>query len=383
MRETPQASFSQALRLPMMRSWSIPAGKMFGAEVRIHLTFAFLLFFLLLTSASDASGDSALPTVLLVGLILLSVVVHEAAHALVARYNGGRLLSITLLPIGGISTIEFGSGSRPSAAVEIRIALAGPLMNFLVAFLAGSFAVVLQPQAWFASDSQLTTGNFLKAMYWINLFLGTFNLLPAFPTDGGRVLRAILARNMDYLKATRRAVNIGHLIAIAFMLMGIRNHWLMLSGFFLLAAAQLEDRSLMFQSAVESVCMEDVMLTEFATLSPADTLEDALGKTIHSLQDDFPVVRGSDMVGVITRQKIIQELRMEGNGYVQGIMSRAFDVAQRRESLAIAFKKITARNLTIIPVVDQDRLVGIVTLQNLMHSMGVLVESRKLRRRFE
>ena len=366
-----------------MRSWSIPAGKMFGADVRIHLTFAFLLFFLLLTSASDTSGTSALPTVLLVGLILLSVILHEVAHALVARYSGGHLLSITLLPIGGISTIEFGGPSRPPAAVEIRVAMAGPFMNFLIAFLAGSFALVLQPGAWFASDTQLSTGNFLKALFWINLFLGTFNLLPAYPTDGGKVLRAILANRMDFLKATRRAVTIGHLFAMAFMLMGIRNHWLMLSGFFLFAAAQLEDRSLMFQSAVESVCMEDVMLTEFATLSPADTLEDALGKTIHTLQDDFPVVRGSDMVGVITRQKIIQELRLEGNGYVQGIMSRAFDVAQRRESLAIAFKKITSRNLTIIPVVDQDRLVGIVTLQNLMHSMGVLVESRKLRRRLQ
>jgi crotonobetainyl-CoA:carnitine CoA-transferase CaiB-like acyl-CoA transferase len=128
------------------------------------------------------------------------------------------------------------------------------------------------------------------------------------------------------------------------------------------------------------VHLEDIMLTDFATLSPADTLEDALDKAVHSLQDDFPVIRGSDMVGVISRQKILEALRVEGNGYVQAVMNRIFEVAQKGESLASAFRKLTARNLSIIPVVEDQRLVGIVTLQNLMHSMALLAESRKLRK---
>jgi predicted transcriptional regulator len=128
------------------------------------------------------------------------------------------------------------------------------------------------------------------------------------------------------------------------------------------------------------VHLEDIMLTDFATLSPADTLEDALDKAVHSLQDDFPVIRGSDMVGVISKQKILEVLRKEGNGYVQAVMNRIFEVAQKKESLASAFRKLTARNLSIIPVVEDQRLVGIVTLQNLMHSMALLAESRKLRR---
>jgi CBS domain-containing protein len=122
------------------------------------------------------------------------------------------------------------------------------------------------------------------------------------------------------------------------------------------------------------------MLTDFATLSPADTLEDALSKAVHTLQDDFPVIRGTDLVGVISRQKIVEALREHGNGYVQSAMNKAFDVAHRKESLAAAFRKITSRGSTLIPVVDENHLVGIITLQNLMHSMGLLAESRRLKR---
>ncbi len=125
------------------------------------------------------------------------------------------------------------------------------------------------------------------------------------------------------------------------------------------------------------------MLTEFSTLSPADTLEDALYKSIHSLQDDFPVVRSGDLVGVITRQRIVDALRSNGNGFVQSAMTSAFEIGNRKETLSSAFRKLSARGLTLIPVVDGERLVGIVTLQNLMHSMGLLAERRRLDRRPE
>ena len=199
--------------------------------------------------------------------------------------------------------------------------------------------------------------------------------------DGGRVLRAVFSRRMDTVQATRRAVSVGQVFAIAFMLSGILwNPWLTMIGFFLFVAAQLEERSAVFQLVLETVRLEDIMLRDFATLSPADTLEDALDKAVHSLQDDFPVVRGSDMVGVISRQTILSALRSEGNGYVQAAMNRLFEVAQKSESLASAFRKLNARNLSLIPVVEDQHLVGIVTLQNLMHSMALLAESRKLRR---
>jgi len=153
-----------------------------------------------------------------------------------------------------------------------------------------------------------------------------------------------------------------------------------LIGFFLFLGAQMEDRSVVFQSVLETVRMEEVMLTQFSILSPADTLEDALSKAAHTLQDDFPVVRGMEMVGVINKSRIVEALRREGNGYLQPAMVRSFEVAKRTDSLAEAFRKLGARGLSMIPVVDGGRLVGIVTMQNLMHSMSLLAESRRLKR---
>jgi CBS domain-containing protein len=224
-------------------------------------------------------------------------------------------------------------------------------------------------------------GHLLRSLVWSNLFLGAFNLLPAYPLDGGRVLRAWFARRMDSVRATRLAVTVGQGFAAVFIFIGVWITWLMLVGLFLFVGAQIEDRTAVFHQVLESMRMEDVMLTDFSTLSPADTLEHALAKAVHTLQDDFPVVRGSDMVGVISKQGIIDALRAEGNGYIQPVMNRLFEASQRDDSLASAFRKITARGLTMIPVVDSGRLVGIVTLQNLMHSMSLLAESRKLQRR--
>ena len=367
-----------------MRSWSISAGRIFGVELRIHWTFFLLPLFVWGTEyASHGAADGG-RDVALVGIIFACVIAHELGHAVVARHAGIVAKSIILFPIGGVTQMDDSRAlSDPGAwKKEIRIALAGPLVNLLIAFVAGSILAAVAPEIQLWKWPFLKSGNLLRSVVWANLYLAGFNLLPAYPMDGGRVLRALFSRRMDPIHATRRAVSIGQAFATIFILGGIflPNYWLTLVGLFLFLAAQMEERSVVFRSVLESVRLEDVMLTDFATLSPADTLEDALEKAVHSLQDDFPVIRGSDMVGVISKQKILESLRVEGNGYVQAVMNRLYEVAQKKESLASAFRKLTARNLSIIPVVEDQRLVGIVTLQNLMHSMALLAESRKLRK---
>jgi len=265
----------------------------------------------------------------------------------------------------------------------MRIAAFGPLANLLIAFIGGVVVQQAAPELGLMSRPWVNSGHLLRSAVWINAILGLVNLLPAYPMDGGRVLRAVFLRWMDPVRATRRAVNVTNVIAMLFMLAGLfpwGNMWLVLIGFFLFVAAQIEERSAVFNAVLDSVCMEEIMLTDFATLSPADTLEEALEKAVHSLQDDFPVVRGGELVGIISRHKILEALRGDGNGYIQPVMNRLIEVSSRTESLAIAFKKITGRGLSLIPVVDSGRLVGIVTLQNLMHSMALLAETRKLRR---
>ena len=366
-----------------MRSWSIPAGRLFGVDIRIHLTFVFLLAFVWFTQSVTMGAAGAMRGLVLVGIVFGCVVLHELGHAVVARRNGVAVRSIILLPIGGVTLMEDMGQHNADPARDIRISVAGPVVNLVIAAVSGAFILAFLPQVNLWAQPFVHANNLPRSLFWANVFLGGFNLLPAYPMDGGRILRALLAERMDYVRATRRAVAIGQGFAMLLIFLGVWNTWLMLIGFFLFVGAQLEDRSVVFQSVLESVHMEDVMLTGFSTLSPADTLEDALQKAVHTLQDDFPVVRGSDMIGVISKQRIVQALRASGNGYVQSAMVRAFEIAQRSDSLASAFRKLGGRGLSMIPVVDQQRLIGIVTMQNLMHSMTLLAETRRLRKQQE
>jgi Zn-dependent protease/CBS domain-containing protein len=368
-----------------MRNWSVPAGRIFGVQIRIHLTFILLLAFVVGTEAASHTTTNPARSMALVGIIFGCVVLHELGHALISQQAGIPAKAIILLPIGGVTLLdETRDPLAPGTETwkrDIRIALAGPLVNLVIAVVAGGILLSVAPQIQLWAQPYVTSTNLPRSLVWANAWLALFNLLPAYPMDGGRVLRAVFSRRMDPVRATKRAVSIGQSFATLMMIAGMfTTPWLTMIGVFLFVAAQLEERSVVFQSVLESVRLEDVMLTDFATLSPADTLEDALEKAVHSLQDDFPVIRGSDMVGVISKQKILQALRAEGNGYVQAVMNRIFEVAQKGEPLSSAFRKLTARNLSIIPVVEDQRLIGIVTLQNLMHSMALLAESHKLRK---
>lgn len=369
-----------------MRSWSIPIGRLFGVDVRLHLTFVILPMFVFWTEYAARQGAANGPRDLaLVGIILVCVALHELGHMLASRRFGLTPKAVILLPITGVALYEESRTEKQASALpwkrEIWLALAGPLVNLAVAGFATAVIAAsgsgIELWKWpFLQASQLT-----KSIVWANLYIALLNFMPAYPLDGGRILRAFFSRTMDASSATRRAVSISNAIAMVLIFAGLfTDSWLTMVGVIVFSAAQLEERALVFQSVLDNVRLEEVMLTDFATLSPADTLEDALEKAVHSLQDDFPVVRGSDMVGVISKTRILDALRAEGNGYVQAVMNKIFDVSVRHDSLSSAFRKLTARSSSIIPVVEDQRLVGIVTLQNLMHSMALLAESRKLRR---
>jgi Zn-dependent protease/CBS domain-containing protein len=369
-----------------MRSWSIPVGRVFGIDVRLHLTFLLLPIFIFWTDYAAHQGNAnGSRDLALAGIILACVSAHEFGHILAAQRFGLIPKAVILLPLTGVTLYdESRVEKQPAGSLwqrEIRLALIGPLVNLFLASLAVAILTGTGRAVNLWSWPFLQARNLPRSLVWANLYLAALNLIPAYPLDGGRILRAIFTRGMDMSVATRRAVSISNAIAMVLMVAGLfSDNWLTMVGVIVFSAAQLEERALVFQSVLDSVRLEEVMLTDFATLSPADTLEDALQKAVHSLQDDFPVVRGSDMVGVISRQRILDALRAEGNGYVQAEMNKIFEVSVRQDSLGSAFRKLTARNSSIIPVVDDQRLVGIVTLQNLMHSMALLAESRKLRR---
>jgi CBS domain-containing protein len=368
-----------------MRTWAIPAGRIFGIEFRVHVGFLFPLVFLAAFYREFARG-----ILWLLATAVVANVIHQLALAFIARRSGAVPKAIILLPIGGLLILNDLPGralTEVDRQREIRMAALGPLVYLVLAALSALVILGVNPEFSFRAWPWIHPAYVARSVVWLNLLLAAINLIPAYPLDGGRMLRAIFTRNSDLATATRRAVSVAHSLALLFMVLGMvlyaseatrsRSSWLAMLGFFIFIGAQLEERAVFLESVLESVRLDEIMLTEFTTLSPADTLEDALQKAIHTLQEDFPVVRGSDLVGAVSRQAIVNTLRAEGNGYIQAVMIRMVEAAQSNESLAAAFRRLNARKLNLVPVVENERLIGIVTRQNLMHSMSLLAESRR------
>ncbi|HEU5351275.1 MAG TPA: CBS domain-containing protein [Terracidiphilus sp.] len=364
-----------------MRGWSIPFGRWFGVEIRIHT------FFLLL--AVGCLGLSArhgiLRGIVLFLVLVAAVVVRETARLLVAAWLGLRLRAILLLPIGGLFAYATPESQETAShgLGQFALAAAGPLANLVTAlslgitFLGAGGDIQLFTHPW------ISAAYLLRAMVWMQAGLGLLHLLPAYPLDAGRILRSSFARTHGLAPAGRAATGVGQLLALGAMVGGwlLHSPWLMIAGFFIVIGGQIEDQGVFFQSVVDTVHMHEVMLTDFATLSPSDTLADALYRCVHSLQEDFPVVRGPQLVGIVSRQRIVDALRNEGNGYIQSIMSRAFQVARPEDTLGATIRRLTAgRGLSLIPVAEAGRVVGIVSVQNLMSSMTLLSEQRRIER---
>ena len=376
-----------------MRAWSLPLGRWFGVHLRIHYFFLLLLFFCVFSTSW--SGMSAWRGIMLWFLLFGAVLGREAARAVTAAWHGLAVRSILLLPIGGLFSYSSPEMAEQAADgwPQIALTLAGPLANLAFAAVVAALIAGATAQVPVAALPIVTPSHLMRSVVWLNVALAAVNCIPAYPLDAGKLLRSFMARTRGAAQATRAASGLGQMTGIGAVVIGLAllalpnthiaaalSPWLIMGGFFVFIGAQLEDQGVMFQSVVETVRMRDVMLTDFDTLSPSDTLSDALYKAIHSLQDDFPVVRGPNLVGVVSRQGIVQALRHEGNGYIQSIMSRAYQVAQPDDSLGVLIRRIGSGRLSLIPVAESGRVVGIVTWQNLSSSMGLLAEYRRLER---
>jgi len=352
-----------------------------GVEVRVHIFFPLLVLVLF-----AMSGPQGWPYGLALFILLVAAVaVRETARLVVAAWLGLRLRAILLLPIGGLfAYANPESQEKANTGVgQFALALAGPLANGFAGLAAAAAILGASADVRLFDLPLITTTNLLRSMVWMQLLLGALHLLPAYPLDCGRLVRNAFARKHGVGPAGRAAAGLGQALALIAMLGGMLLHdsWLVLAGFFVMIAAQVEDQGVFFQSVVDTVCMREVMLTDFATLSPSDTLADALYRSVHSLQEDFPVVRGPQLVGIISRQRIVDALRSDGNGYVQSVMSRAFQVAQPEDTLGATIRRLTAgHGLALIPVTEGGRVVGIVSVQNLMNSMALLAEQRRIER---
>ena len=352
-----------------------------GVELRVHLFFPLLLVVLIgISGAADWPRGAGLFFAL-----VAAVVVRETARLLTAAWLGLRLRAVLLLPFGGLfayATPESQEAANDGPG-QFAMAFAGPIANWLAALIFAFAMLGATPGIDLLSRPLLTPGHLLRSLVWMQALLGALHLVPAYPLDFGRLIRGSFARDHGLALGTRASSGLGQAIVAAALLGGILLHnvWFMLAGFFILVGAQIEDQGVFFQSVVDTVRMREVMLTDFATLSPSDTLADALARCVHSLQEDFPVVRGPQLVGIVSRQRIVDTLRHEGNGYVQSVMSRAFQVARPEDTLGTAIRRLSAgQGLSLIPVAESGRVVGIVSIQNLMSSMALLAEQRRIER---
>jgi len=347
--------------------------------MRLHLFFPLLIFVFLGISGTDRWWRG----VGLFFILVLAVITREIARLLTAAWFGLRLRAVLLMPFGGLYAYANPESQEHASQGygQFAMALAGPLANLLAALTLAAIILGASGGINLLAPPFLTADHLLLSLVWMQVFLGLLHFVPAYPLDFGRLIRSNFARRHGFALAARAAAGLGQAVALAALLGGmlLHNPWIVLAGFFIMIGAQIEDQGVFFQSVVDTVRMSEVMLTDFATLSPSDTLADALARCVHSLQEEFPVVRGPQLVGIVSRQRIVDALRHDGNGYVQSVMSRAFQVARPEDTLGTTIRRLTAgQGLSLIPVAESGRVVGIVSVQNLMSSMSLLAEKRRL-----
>lgn len=342
--------------------WSWRIGKIADIDLYVHVTFVMLVAWLTYTSyAEHHSVREALAglafTLCLFGIIVL----HELGHALAARHYGIGTQDITLLPIGGVARIDR-IPEQPQQ--ELVVALAGPAVNVVLA-LALFIGLKLDSRLFEVSQAARVGGDFLVQLFWVNVFLAGFNLLPAFPMDGGRVLRALLALRLDYVRATQIAVTVGQCMAALFAVIGFYyNPFLMLIAVFVWFGADQEESLVKLKSALAGIPIQRVMSTRFQQLSPEETVARAAEHVLAGFQQDFPVVDASDrVVGVLPRQDLAAALAANRHATPIGeLMQRDFVTAHPRDMLFTAFTRLQECQCRTLPVVDdRQQLVGMVT----------------------
>ncbi len=345
--------------------WKFKIGRYAGIDVYIHMTFFLLLLWVAASHWARGAGIGGM----IIGIVFIlaifaCVTLHEFGHALAARHFGIKTRDIMLLPIGGVARLE----RMPHKPVqEIYVALAGPAVNLVIAgltylwlMLTSSFAPI--------SEISVVSGPFMERLMMVNLFLLVFNMIPAFPMDGGRVLRALLAMRTDYSRATQRAAQVGQGFAMLFGLAGlmIGNPMLVFIALFVWIGAAQETGMANMNTAMSGIPVREAMVTNFKGLNHDDRLQHAVSLTIAGTQHDFPVLRNGAIVGVLSQSDLLAALRTLGDAApVSQVMQQSFTTVEADEMLQSAMLKLSDCRCHTLPVLQGTQLVGLLTMNNM------------------
>jgi Zn-dependent protease len=359
--------------------WSWKIGRLAGIDVYMHATFLLLVGFIVIANWVEShNAAQTLYGVLFVLVIFGCVVLHELGHALTARRYGIRTRDIVLLPIGGVARLER-MPEEPNH--ELLVALAGPAVNVLIALgLYGLLVSLGHPPTLRQAETISWTGRaFLPSLVAVNVWLVLFNLIPAFPMDGGRVLRALLAKRMDYTDATQAAAHIGQGIAFVFGFLGLFfDPFLLFIALFVWMGASGEAGMVQMRTSLGGIPVQRVMLTAFRTLQPDDSLEQAVEHILSGWQQDFPVVFGTHVLGVLTREDLMRALAQGGTGgHVRDAMRRDFEAVDSHDMLEQAVQVLRRCGCRSLPVEHNGELVGMLTMENIGEFMMIRSAMRK------
>jgi Zn-dependent protease/CBS domain-containing protein len=350
-------------------SWSLNIGKVAGTVVRVHITF--LLFLAWIFAGSYASGGAATAwdSLAFMVLLFLCVLLHEFGHIFTARAFGVPTPYVTLLPIGGVAQLE---RIPEEPWEEFLIAVAGPMVNVvIVAALVFLFDAHLQPSAAAAVDNMKIP--LVDRLATVNLFLALFNMIPAFPMDGGRVLRALLASRFGYVRATEIAASIGQFVAFALGFIGLMaNPILIFIAIFVYLAASSEAHMVALRAASRGVPVSYAMMTQFVTLSPEAHIDEAVQTLLHTSQGEFPVVDGAGKpVGLLGRGDLIRAIKTRGpDARVADAMTAEVPTISHRATLEQAFKLLQQKSASAVGVTDAaGKLVGLITSETIAEMM--------------
>ena len=343
--------------------WSWRIGRLAGIDIFVHMTFPLLLvwagmsYYGIRRDPSDVAVGLAF-----VGMLFGIVVLHELGHALMARRFGIGTSDITLLPIGGVARL-IRMPEEPRQ--EFLVALAGPAVNVALAALLGAVAVVTDIPL--RSGIDILGGHPLRNLFWVNVGLALFNMVPAFPMDGGRVLRSLLAMRLGHPRATRIAATVGQFLAVALGGLGLMgNPVLVLIAVFVWMGAKGEAAAISTEAGRSEVPVRIVMITDFQRLDPNASLGVAAHTALRGVQTDFPVSEHGRLVGLLSADRLVRGMRTIGpSGRVDQVMIREVVTADSGEPIESAFARLQASRERCMPVLTAGVLVGLLTREHL------------------
>jgi Zn-dependent protease/CBS domain-containing protein len=344
--------------------WSWKIARFWGIDVYVHATFLLIIAWVAYSYwVQFQSINAVVGGILFILALFACVVLHEYGHALMARRYGVKTRDITLYPIGGVARLE----RIPEKPIEeLWVAIAGPAVNVVIAVLLGGY---LLASGGFSLSNlfSISDGSFLSRLLAVNVALVAFNLIPAFPMDGGRVLRALLGLRMDHVRATQIAATVGQALAFAFGLIGLfANPMLLFIAFFVWIGAEQEASMTRIKHSLSGIPISRAMQTNFESLSPRDTLARAVELILAGSQHDFPVVENDRVVGILEREVLMKALARAGQSeQVSATMRRDIPQVDTHEMIETALARLEESGAKALPAVHAGRLEGLITSENI------------------